>query len=188
MKKKGKFLTFIFSMLPGAAHMYLGFMKLGVSIMAIFFALCFFSVALEFSPILFIIPVIWFYSFFDALNKNGLPDDEFYAQEDYYLFHLDQTELKDFHFGKFRLLAAGALIILGCNLLLQNFMDLLYYALPSFLYGILQELISMLPEVLFGIVIIYVGIKLILGKNTELKQEASALLEDREEEVHDENA
>ena len=36
-QKKGKFLTFMFSFIPGAAEMYMGFMKMGVSLMALFF-------------------------------------------------------------------------------------------------------------------------------------------------------
>ena len=36
-KKKSRFLTFIFSFLPGAAEMYMGFMKNGFSLMMIFF-------------------------------------------------------------------------------------------------------------------------------------------------------
>ena len=35
-KKKNRFLTFCFSMLPGAAEMYMGFMKTGVSLMSLF--------------------------------------------------------------------------------------------------------------------------------------------------------
>ena len=36
-KKKNKFFTFIFSLLPGAAEMYMGFMKNGLSMMVMFF-------------------------------------------------------------------------------------------------------------------------------------------------------
>ena len=36
-KKKSGFWTFIFSLLPGAAEMYMGFMKMGVSLMGLFF-------------------------------------------------------------------------------------------------------------------------------------------------------
>ncbi len=38
-RKKNGFLTFIFSLLPGAGEMYMGFFKQGMSIMAIFFLL-----------------------------------------------------------------------------------------------------------------------------------------------------
>jgi hypothetical protein len=99
MKKKSKFLTFIFSMMPGAGHMYLGFMKQGVSIMTLFFATAFFGMSLSAEAVLLIFPVIWFYSFFDALNKNGLPDEEFYALEDHFLFNLEKEDFKDFHLG-----------------------------------------------------------------------------------------
>ena len=40
-RKKSKFLTFIFSLLPGAGEMYMGFMKMGVSLMAEFFGIIF---------------------------------------------------------------------------------------------------------------------------------------------------
>lgn len=36
IKKKNAILTFIFSMLPGAGEMYMGFMKQGVSLMSMF--------------------------------------------------------------------------------------------------------------------------------------------------------
>ena len=36
-QKKSKFLTFCFSMMPGAAQMYMGFMKMGTSLMFLFF-------------------------------------------------------------------------------------------------------------------------------------------------------
>ena len=42
-KEKSKFLTFCFSLLPGAGHMYMGFMKMGLSLMAAFFFLIFLS-------------------------------------------------------------------------------------------------------------------------------------------------
>ena len=38
-KKKNRFLTFCFSCLPGAAEMYMGFMKMGLSLMLVFFAI-----------------------------------------------------------------------------------------------------------------------------------------------------
>jgi TM2 domain-containing membrane protein YozV len=37
IKKKNSFLTFIFSLIPGAGQMYLGFMKRGLSLMSCFF-------------------------------------------------------------------------------------------------------------------------------------------------------
>ena len=39
-QKRGKFATFLCSLIPGAAEMYMGFLKKGISLMAIFI-LCF---------------------------------------------------------------------------------------------------------------------------------------------------
>ena len=35
-KKKSRFLTFCFSLLPGAGEMYMGFMRMGLSLMLLF--------------------------------------------------------------------------------------------------------------------------------------------------------
>ena len=92
-RKKNKFLTFCCSLLPGAGEMYLGFMKQGVSLMGIFFLIWAVSGILNLPALLFVQPVIWFYSFFHVHNLNSMPDEEFYAVEDDYLFHQ-----KDFPF------------------------------------------------------------------------------------------
>ena len=34
--KRNKFLTFLFSLIPGGAEMYMGFMKMGASLLSIF--------------------------------------------------------------------------------------------------------------------------------------------------------
>ena len=88
-KKKSSFWTFIFSLLPGAAEMYMGFMKMGVSLMGLFFGL--FIVGGFFGQSIFVLAdiVVWFYAFFHAHNLRAMDDEEFYALEDDYLFHLD---------------------------------------------------------------------------------------------------
>ncbi len=59
------FWVFVFSMVPGAGHMYMGYMKLGLAFMTAFFGNIFLvdGVSHRFA---FLFPVIWFYSFFDA--------------------------------------------------------------------------------------------------------------------------
>lgn len=70
-------LAFIFSLVPGAGHMYLGLMDRGIQLMLIFFGTLFLS-----SPglgegllsnlwAMVVAPVTWFYSFFDALQTAG---------------------------------------------------------------------------------------------------------------------
>ena len=86
-RKKNRLFTFCCSLLPGAGEMYLGFFKHGISVMSLFFLLLTCSGAL-FPPIMFLSPVLWFYSFlhFNQLVTN--PDDEFYNVEDDYLFQI----------------------------------------------------------------------------------------------------
>ena len=43
-KKKSGFLTFLFSWIPGAGEMYMGFMKMGVSLMGLFWGIISLSV------------------------------------------------------------------------------------------------------------------------------------------------
>ncbi len=71
-KKKNRFLTFCFSALPGAAEMYMGFMKMGVSLMLLFFLVCILSAWLYQGALVMIAIVVWFYSFFHANHLAGL--------------------------------------------------------------------------------------------------------------------
>ena len=86
-KKKGKLLTFCWSLIPGAGEMYLGFFKQGISLMAAFAVLLGISGFLQLSFLTFLSPIVWFYSFFHTNNLNSLSDEEFYSLEDDYLIH-----------------------------------------------------------------------------------------------------
>ena len=78
-RKKNKLLTFLWSLIPGAGEMYLGFFKMGTSLMALFLLLLSFSGFLNFYVLSLLAPVVWFYSFFHTNNLNSLPDEELYA-------------------------------------------------------------------------------------------------------------
>jgi len=79
--KKNSFLTFCFAMLPGAGQMYVGLMKKGVCLMSAFFGICLLSVT-DIPYLAVTIPVIWCYSFFDAINYNNLPSEKKELVED----------------------------------------------------------------------------------------------------------
>ena len=68
IRKKSKGWTFIFSLLPGAGEMYMGFMKQGVSIMGLFFATIAVAATLNIGPLTIVLPIIWCYSFFNVHN------------------------------------------------------------------------------------------------------------------------
>ena len=73
-RKKHGFWLFIFSLLPGAGEMYMGFFKQGIGLMAQFSFVLMLAAYLNIGPLLFILPIIWFYSFFHVHNLASLPD------------------------------------------------------------------------------------------------------------------
>lgn len=80
MKKTNKkTIAMTLSIIPGAGHMYLGLQKKGLIIMGTFFFTIFFMGWLNFSMFLFVLPLIWFYSFFDvlhAVNGESIEEEE----------------------------------------------------------------------------------------------------------------
>lgn len=66
--KKNKTLAMLLSIFPGAGHMYLGLQKRGLQLMAAFLFSIYIMDVLRLSLFLFLIPIIWFFSFFDALQ------------------------------------------------------------------------------------------------------------------------
>lgn len=69
MRRKSRFLTTIFSLMPGAGHMYLGLLNKGISIMITFIlGMCIVDIGFIGTFGMFIVVPIFFYSFFDALD------------------------------------------------------------------------------------------------------------------------
>lgn len=75
-KLNKKSITLALSVIPGAGHMYLGYQKKGLIIMGSFFFSIFFMGWLGISMLLFLLPLIWFYSFFDAMHTADGSQDE----------------------------------------------------------------------------------------------------------------
>ena len=145
-RKKGKLMTFLWSLIPGAGEMYLGFFKTGVSLMATFVILLSLSGFLQLNVLSLLAPVVWFYSFFHANNINALPDDEFYALEDDYLVHMEDIRKNSLFFKTHRKFTAACLICFGISVLWSNLYRLLFshllpiIALPEQAEEILEEL------------------------------------------------
>ncbi|WP_315080603.1 hypothetical protein [uncultured Clostridium sp.] len=173
IKKKSKFLTFVFSMLPGAGHMYMGFMKIGVSFMSVFFFLIFLSSWLSIGPLLFMLPLIWFYSFFDCANRASLDDEQLLLLEDKYLFSVDKLVKLDKNiFEKRRLVTGVLLLFLGVYLVANNIMDVLQRYIPYEIYAIMYYSMRQVPQVIIGITIVVIGVRLIMGKKREREMDA----------------
>jgi hypothetical protein len=75
-KLNKKSIALALSVVPGAGHMYLGYQKKGLMIMGIFFFSIFFMGWLGISMLLFLLPLIWFHSFFDAMHIADDSEEE----------------------------------------------------------------------------------------------------------------
>ncbi|GAF65518.1 hypothetical protein BTS2_2416 [Bacillus sp. TS-2] len=72
--RKSKPIAMLFAIFPGAGHLYLGLQQRGIQLMALFLVGLFLIDLLRLSMFMFLIPIIWFFSFFDALQKVGQYD------------------------------------------------------------------------------------------------------------------
>ena len=139
IRKKSKGWTFIFSLLPGAGEMYMGFMKQGVSIMGLFFATIAVAATLNIGPLTIVLPIIWCYSFFNVHNMYSLSDEEFYALEDDYIFYLDRILPINQWSKQQNKIVAGILIIAGICIFWNECVD--YLSAPGFMYGFQRVLL-----------------------------------------------
>ena len=169
IKKKGKFLTFLFSLVPGAGQMYLGFMKLGTSLMVLFAGIICLSSLLNLSAFIFLLPIVWCYAFFDAWNKNSLSDEEFYSLEDRYCISYETiAQIKKTFNGKERQVLSVALILIGVDILWENFFWLMEGVIPHFIWYRINNLIYRLPQLIIACIILYAGYVLIHNKKKDL--------------------
>lgn len=172
IKKKSRFLTFCFSVIPGAGHMYQGFIKQGTMLMTMFFGLIALAIMFGISLLGLLAIIVWFVSFFDANNKAALSQEEFYTLEDKYFFNLDNTDLGKFLESKQRFMVAIIAILLGVYVLWINFTSLLFVVIPEQFKDVLYwNGLKKLPQVLFALVVIGLGVWLIRGKKEALNKE-----------------
>ncbi|WNR44608.1 hypothetical protein [Paenibacillus roseipurpureus] len=67
--RKNRTLATIIAIFPGAAHLYLSMTKRGIQLMAVFLFSVYILDVLRLSLFFFLIPILWFFSFFDALQS-----------------------------------------------------------------------------------------------------------------------
>lgn len=185
-KKKSKFWTFCFSLLPGAAEMYMGFMKMGVSLMCLFFGIFFLASFFAQGILVLADVIVWFYGFFHAHNLSSMDDEDFYALEDDYLFHLDGSGKEFWNqmvISRHRKIVAVVLILVGVSILWNNLLDLLDWLLPPIAREILYNLGYRVPQLVLAVGVIAVGIWLIRGKKQELLEEEETQEQKKEEEL-----
>lgn len=178
-KQKRGFWLFIFSLIPGAGEMYMGFKKQGISIMLLFWSVIAIAAWSGMNWFIFLIPIIWFYSFFNVHNLKCLSEEEFYSMEDTYILHMDRlgNDIDSLIFGH-RKSVAVFLIVFGAAILWNNIVDFFYLILPSRLANILGTFAYHLPQIIIAIAIILTGWYLLTRKKDQLNEKQT----DEEEE------
>lgn len=154
--------------------MYMGFMKQGVALMTLFFGCCALRSWLSLNIFGFILPVIWFYGFFHVHNLAGLPDEEFYSMED--TFNVgDWKLLNAVGQDRSRKYFAWALILIGCagiwQIVTRSVTKVLnYYGLSIQIW---KDVTNNVPQVIFSIIIICIGVQMVKGKKQQLEDKGS---------------
>ena len=167
MTKKGNgFIRFVFSLLPGAGEMYMGFMKMGTSLMGLFFAVIILASVIDIGPIIMLGVIVWFYSFFHVHNLASMPDDRFAAVQDDYLIK-PGDDSKGF-VKKYRKAIAVILIICGVVLLWHGVTDIINDYFPDYISDAMCDIGRLIPKFVAGAAVILLGIFMIKGKAGEL--------------------
>lgn len=172
-KKKNGFLLFCFSFMPGAGEMYMGFMKMGFSLMGVFMALVALVSIVEVPELAVFPALVYIYSFFHAHNIAGLNDEKFYGLTDDYLFGLDNlSNVSGIVKTKYRKWTAVICIVFGVIMLFRSSVDMLwdYFGRNNKLVIILNSVSDYIPRLLVGALIIGIGCSLIVGKKEEIEE------------------
>ncbi|MDE6387687.1 MAG: hypothetical protein K2L82_07790 [Lachnospiraceae bacterium] len=192
-RKKSRFWSFIWSLVPGAGEMYLGFMKMGVSLMLGFMLLIAIAAITNIGALSVFPIAMWFYSFFHANNLAGLDDQAFFEVKDRFLFGLEEwnsiEKLGSKMNEKKKKGVAAVFIVIGVLMLWQAAFSLL-----CDIFGwdnvILREIYFFmrddLPRFVVGFAIIWAGMVMIRGKKEDitLSQQSESYIEQDNQPSH----
>ena len=172
-KKKNKIFTLLFSLIPGAAEMYMGLMKMGLSLMVVFvFSIMIPAMFNANDVLLFLAAVLWFFGFFHARNVAACEEEEFATIEDKFIWE-EFTEGKPIKIpgATARKWIAGALIVIGCAVLWNNMSYCILYLMPDYYWDTASVISHRVPEIVVSVLIILLGIIMIKGKKQEIEEE-----------------
>lgn len=173
--KKSRFWLFIWSLMPGAGEMYLGFMKMGLSLMLGFMGLIAITAITNIGALSIFPVTMWFYSFFHANNLASMDAQAFSMVKDEYLFGLDGLEnmekLNAKMTDKKKKVIAAILILVGVIMLWQEMFSLLIdiFGWDNYLLSQVYSFVRYdLPRFVVGIAIIWAGVVMIRGKKEDI--------------------
>lgn len=184
-KQKNRFWLFVFSLCPGAGHMYMGLMKMGLSFMLGFMGMIA-VVAVTEIAVLAVLPVtLYIYSFFHANNIGGLSAEEFAVLEDEYLFGIGEWDTSRFKLNrKNKNIAAVVCIVLGVSMLWNVAFGMIrdYVGWDNrYIKAVYYTMRDDLPRAVIALAIIWFGVSLLRGKKEDIMK--SEKVEEKEEPV-----
>ncbi|AOZ97596.1 hypothetical protein [Butyrivibrio hungatei] len=168
-KKKNAFMTFIFSFMPGAAELYMGFNKSGFSLLAIFMIFACVMAGGISDIFMGFVAIIYIVSFFHARSVASMDAEEFATFEDRYIWeeYLGEGSVK-FTDKKVRTWGAVLLIIFGTSILWGYIKDIFCRIIPDSMWGDLYPIVDGLPQIVIAVILIVIGVLLIKGKKKEI--------------------
>ncbi|MCA1030199.1 hypothetical protein LCL95_04000 [Bacillus timonensis] len=158
---KSRVATFFLSFLPGLGHMYIGLTNRGIQVLIAFLGTIFITDTLDIFE--FLTPIIWFISLFDALQQHrNIKDTGIVVDQPL----IEWGEVKN----KKQLIGWG-LIILG-----------VFYSLDRIsIYFIGWEVFDVIRNIFLGLVLVYVGYRLVIGKNVLPEKRREETIENTKE-------
>lgn len=183
LMEKNRFLLFIFSFMPGAGQMYLDMMRKGLVLMTLFCGVVFCAAFFYFELLLALLPVIWFYAFFDAMNSGRLTYEERKQADKDFFVSMDQIWSGDLQamMQKRHVFVGTVCLLAGIYILFANVLGGVIYRLDNYLPGF-GGIFRKFPTLLISIFIIVWGVRLVKG---DKKTEQPADFKEFEGEKHD---
>lgn len=168
-RQKNKALTFFFSLMPGCGQMYMGFMRRGLC-----FMLCFWGSLIvidAFNIWFFVIPMIisWFCAFFDAINLNTMPPEQFAERTDAFLIPGTKNEIMPRRIERW---IGIALLVAGLYMIWDRVWVVIHNILYEFeleFYPLVYYVYNAIPLIVVSLIVVVLGIKLIIGKKKTLE-------------------
>ena len=170
MNVKHGFWMFVTSCLSGCGQMYQGYMKRGISLLVLFFALLAVAGFFGIAPIAFFLPVVWAYAFFDSYNLRArIAAGE--PPEDAYLFGMSDMDSQQLHalLRKRHSIIGWVLVFLGVYMLYDTLLDRIGWIWGwDWLYNLLRYDV---PRLALTVLVILLGLWFIRGPRNKREED-----------------
>lgn len=169
-KKKNGFFTFLCIFCPGAAEMYVGYLKNGLTLMGAFALSIVLLGTTEFGAFAATTALIWFYGFFHAINVSKMDEASIAEHEDMYIWEeFLGDRVAKVSSAKMRGIMAAVLIIVGLGMLWNYVSEIIVRLIPDYYWEFLYPIIYKIPNIAVAIALIFGGLALIRGKKKQME-------------------